>query len=440
MERKFASFKEKLKRRNNLVEEKSCKINSKISISSQELAKFEDIKKDFPALSQNIVYLDSSSTTQKPKCVIDAVNDYYSKHCSNSGRGNYEWTRITNNKIKEVRNKVAQFINADESEIVFTSGATESSNLIAYSYGLNCLKNGDEILFCSDDHKSTILPWINVMNILKKFGIEASSNEILIDKEGDYKEDDLISKITDKTKVVVLTHIHNVYGLEMDINVIVPRIKEKNSNCKIVLDCSQSVSHIKVDVKKLDIDFAYFSGHKMFADTGIGVCYIKNRTIEELELYKVGGGIDVENMQLEAVRKSNIMLESGTTNISGIISLGKAIDYINDIGIENIEKYMLFLTRYLYDELSKIPDIEFLKGIDKCSCNLGFGIISFKINGLDSSEVGEVLSDYGIYVRTGDFCKTIPDDNSIRVSLHIYNTKEDIDKLIKVLKYILSEK
>ena len=421
------------------MEKTKCEFNTKNNISSEELAIFEKIKQDFPSLNENTVYLDSSSTTQKPRYVIDAVNEYYLKYCSNTGRGVYEWARAATNKVSKVRKQVADFINADESEIVFTTGATDSSNLIANSFGLKNLEDSNEILFCKEDHKSTILPWVNVVNILLNFGKKIHFKEVLIDTEGDYKEDDLASKVNNNTKVVILTHIHNVFGLEMDINLIVPRIRAVNPNCKIVLDCSQSIGHINVDMKKLDVDFAYFSGHKMFADTGIGICYVRQNNFKELFPYKVGGGMKVDDLKLDTVPNGYKMLESGTKNISGIISLGKAIDYINGIGIPLIEKYILYLTRYLYDSLKNIPNIEFEKGIDRCSCKLGFGILTFKVNGIQSSEIGEVLSDYGIYVRTGDFCKSTNNEDWIRISLHIYNSKQDIDKLIKVLMYILSE-
>lgn len=412
-----------------------CKINAN-NISTEKIRQMEELRKDFPILNSNIVYLDSAATSQKPKQVIYEINKYYLEYCSNIGRGNYYWARKANKKVEETRKKVAKFINAKENEIIFTSGATDSSNLIAYSYMLNNLQNNDEIMLCKEDHKSTILPWMNLINILNKFKINIIEKEILIDVEGDYIEDDLISKINEKTKIVVLSHIHNVYGLEMEIEEIIPRIRIKSPNCKIVLDCSQSVGHINIDVKKLDVDFAYFSGHKMFAETGIGVCYIKSENIKEMKAYKVGGGTEKEG---RSTNKASEVLEAGTQNISGIISLGSAIDYINKIGIEDIEKYMLYLTRYLYEQLKSIPNIEFSKGIDKRSCILGYGIITFKIEGIASSELGEILSDYGIYVRTGDFCKSNKSDDSIRVSLHVYNNKEDIDKLIKIIKYILSE-
>ena len=373
-----------------------CKINAN-NISTEKIRQMEELRKDFPILNSNIVYLDSAATSQKPQQVIDEINKYYLEYCSNIGRGNYDCARKANKKVEETRKKVAKFINAKENEIIFTSGATDSSNLIAYSYMLNNLQNNDEIMLCKEDHKSTILPWMNLINILNKFKVNIIEKEILIDVEGDYIEDDLISKINEKTKIVVLSHIHNVYGLEMEIEEIIPRIRIKNPNCKIVLDCSQSVGHINIDVKKLDVDFAYFSGHKMFAETGIGVCYIKSENIKEMKAYKVGGGTEKEGI---STNKASEVLEAGTQNISGIISLGSAIDYINKIGIEDIEKYMLYLTRYLYEQLKLIPNIEFSKGIDKRSCIIGYGIITFKIEGIGSSELGEILSDYGIYVRT----------------------------------------
>ncbi len=386
----------------------------------------EKVKADFPIFkNSDVVYFDNSATTQKPQCVIDATQNYSLNFCANIGRGSYSWANKAGAEVKKARQKIASFIGANVDEIFFTSGATDASNLIAYGYGLKNLNTDDEIMYCLDDHKSTYQPWKNLVKNLEHFGKKVAVKNILIDTEGDYKEDDLVDKITPKTKVVILTHIHNTYGLEMDIEKIVPLIRAKNPDTKIVLDCSQSVGHIPVDVHKLDVDFAFFSGHKMFADTGIGVCYIKKSTQPEMQKFKVGGG--------------NKLFESGTQNISGILSLGVAVDYINSIGIEKVEAYIRYLTRYLYTKLKSIPQIEFSKGIDKCSCPLGFGIISFGINGIQSSDVGEVLNDYNIFVRTGDFCRTTNGEDFIRTSFHIYNTISDIDKFVKVIKYIVSE-
>ena len=386
----------------------------------------QKVKADFPIFkNSDVVYFDNSATTQKPQCVIDAVQNYYTNFCANIGRGAYSWANKAEAEVEKVRRKVAAFVGADAEEIFFTSGATDASNLIAYGYGMKNLEDGDEVMYCSDDHKSTYHPWENIVKSLANFGIVVEVKDILIDTEGDYKEDDLVEKISSKTKLLILTHIHNTYGLEMDIDKIVPRVRAKNLGVKIVLDCSQSVGHIPVDVHKLGVDFAFFSGHKMFADTGVGVCYIKKSTQPEMQKFKVGGG-------------SNLF-ESGTQNISGILSLGAAVDYINSIGIEKIDAYLRYLTRELYTKLKAIPQIEFSKGIDKCSCPLGFGIVSFGISGISSCDVGEVLNDYGIFVRTGDFCRTTRNEDFVRVSLHIYNTIADVDKFVKAIKYIVDE-
>ncbi|MFA6860158.1 MAG: aminotransferase class V-fold PLP-dependent enzyme [Clostridia bacterium] len=393
-----------------------------------------DVKKDFGILKDDLIYLDSSSTSLKPNVVVDEICSFYSSCQMNAERGISNNTISIAKKIQETRKLVKDFICADnEDEITFTSGATESSNMIALSYGLKHLKNGDEILLCKGDHKSTVLPWLNVVEILKVFGINIVIKEILIDVEGDYKEQDLIGKVNDNTKVIVLTHIHNMYGLEMDIQKLIPQIREKNNNAIIVLDASQSVGHINVDVQKLNPEFLYFSGHKMFAGMGVGVLYTKRELLKEMQPFKIGGGFKNENLEI----KKGSDFESGTQNIAEILSLKKAIEYINSIGMQNIEYHIYEITRYLFDKLNLIKNIEFNKGVAMCKCALGYGIISFKINGISSSELGEILRDYNVVVRTGNFCNTSEKDDFVRVSLHVYNTKEDIDKFVKILNHIL---
>lgn len=369
-----------------------------------------NLRNEFPMLDDDKVYLDSASTSFTPKCVIESINEYLSKYEANYNRGLNDLVINITKKVDNVRKKVADFIETDSKHISFTSGATASSNLIVNKFAINELSNDDEILLCNLDHSSTINPWLNIRNVLKKFEINVIIKEMLIDIYGDYLEDDLISKINDKTKYVILTHIHNVYGLEMNIKELISRIREKNNNVKIVLDASQSISHIKVSVKELDVDYLYFSGHKMFAPTGIGILYTKKEQYKDLE--------------------------EGTPNILGIIGLGRAIDFINSIGIDNIEDYIYSLTRYLYDNLLSIDGIEFNKGIHTCKCKLGYGIISFKHTKVSSVEINEILNYYKIYVRSNNFCQKGQDD-FIRVSLNIYNTRKDIDKLIKVLKSIV---
>ena len=366
-------------------------------------------RNDFDFIINNdVVYLDSATTTVKPNIVNTIVNKYL--QCPLTNKGVSKYSRDIQNKINLTRETVKNFINAkNTSEIIFTSGSTESSIIIKnLIYPL--LNNEDEIILCTLDHQSTISPWIKATESLKtNFNRNVKIKDLIIDPEGDYREQDLIDKVNKKTKIVILTHIHNIYGLEVNIKYLSKQIKLKNDNCKIILDASQSVGHIEIDVQKLDIDFMYFSGHKMFSLPGIGVLYTQNC--------------------------NNKNYEVGTLNIPGILSLNTAIDYINDIGIKNIEQYIYKLTRYLFDELSKLKGIIFNNGIAKAKCAVGFGIISFKFENTNTSDIMQVLDDYNIVVRGGNFCNSANDDY-IRVSLHIYNNKEDINKLINVLKYI----
>lgn len=369
---------------------------------------------DFDFINDNIVYLDSSSTSLKPKCIINEINEYLNEYPLSYGRGNSKYTRKINKKVDETRLLVKDFINAKKtSEIIFTSGATDSSKMISSIYGLNTLNDNDEIILCMEDHNSTIKPWLDLKKQLTRFNININFINSLIDLEGDYKENDLIDKINEKTKIIILTHIHNVYGLEMNIESLIKRIREKNKTCKIILDASQSIGHILVDVQKLDVDFLFFSAHKMFSITGCGVLYIKD---------------------------NDLFTETGTIDSMSIISLGSAIKYINNIGIKKIENYIYSLTRYLYDELLKIDNVEFNLGIAKCKCALGYGIISFRLNNISNIELSNILDDYNIIVRSNNFCNNLSDNDYIRVSIHIYNNKEDIDKFIKLIKYIENNK
>jgi cysteine desulfurase/selenocysteine lyase len=352
------------------------------------------------------VHLDSASTAFTPRVVLDAVNEYMNTHQSNYNRGNNDLVIKTTQLVNDVRTKVAKLIHAKDEEIIFTSGATGSSNMIINKFAMTKLSTGDEVLLCRLDHSSTIKPWLNLEQTLKHFGIEIVIKDIQIDLWGDYNEDDLIDNISPNTKYVVLTHIHNVYGLEMGIEDLSRRIREKNPNIKIILDASQSIGHIDVNVDNLDIDFLFFSGHKTFAPTGIGVLYARGEKYQNFE--------------------------EGTPNIMGIVGLGAAIDYINNLGIDNIESHIFHLTRYAYDQLREIDGIEFNKGIDTCKCQLGYGIISFKHKSVSSEEINELLNYYKIYVRSSSFCQE-GQNEYIRISLHVYNTRKDIDKFIKVL-------
>ena len=375
----------------------------------------KNYKSDFTFLESGIIYLDSASTSLKPKVVIDEVYNHLLSNQLTENRSNSRYSRNIANEIEKTKTLVKDFINAkSEKEIIFTNGATDSSNLIALHFAFCNLQDGDEIMLCREDHISTIKPWLDLIEKLKTFNINIKIVDIVIKDNGCYRADDLISKVNEKTKFVILTHIHNIYGINMDVDVLSKGIREKNKNTKIVLDASQSIGHISVDVQNLDVDFCFFSGHKMFALTGIGVLYVKEQNFNLLK---------------------NKDFNFGTLNTVGILSLKSAINYINNISLKNITEHVYELTRYLYDKLKTLDGIIFNKGIDRCFCAVGYGIISFKMKNIPTADLVEILNDYDVVVRGGNFCNDSNDDY-IRVSLHIYNDKGDIDKLIKILDYV----
>lgn len=390
--------------------------------------KIDNIKNEFLIFDNNkdVIFFDSSSTTQKPKVILEKINAYVNENYSNANRGSYRWANYTNKLINNTRRLVREFINANsEEEIAFTSGATESAKEISYLYGISNLTCDDEILLCYDDHRSTVEPWINTIEILKKFDVNVKVVPIILNQNGEYDEEDLYGKINKNTKLVILTHINNVVGLKIGIERIVTNIKKINKNTLICLDISQSIGKIRIDLQSLGIDIAYFSGHKMFALSGTGILWVKKEIINKLN----NKNFDVESL-------SNV-LEKGTQNITGIISLGEAIKFINEIGIDEIDRYLIKLTQYLVSKLRDIEDVIFCKGAGKCSCGTGHGIVSFKIKNISSLEVSEVLNSKNIFIRSGKHCLYYSNDDKIRISLHIYNTKEEIDKFITILKEIL---
>lgn len=399
------------------------------------------IKKRFPSLVNNpdVIFFDNGATAQKPNTVLETVNDYYINNCVNTGRSSYRRASRITSQIEQVRKKVGHFINASNvNEVVFTSGATESLNTIVYSWALHHLKEGDQVMLCPTDHRSFVLPWIHVKNILKKFGIHIELVLIQADKNGgDYEINDLVDKVSSRTKLICLTDIHSVYGVNMKVAEIRKRVGDE---VIISVDASQSVGHKKVDTQALKADFISFSGHKMFTETGIGVLWVNERIHSQLHPFKIGGGYpgavdwDLSTVEIGQMPKR---LESGTLNISGILSLGTAIDFINEIGLDNIQSHLEKLTKYFYERLQEINlEIEFLPGPIFCKKAVaGYGIISFNIRGVNPTDVGFVLDENDILVRTGSHCISNEDSEhqSIRVSLHIYNSIEEIDRFIEVL-------
>lgn len=382
-------------------------------------------KSDFKMLDKSLIYFDSAATSFKPNCVIDSIIDYYTNYTANAHRGDYDISYMVDTKYESVRTKVKEIINAkDEKEIVFTSGATESLNMIAKCYFEEYLQDGDEVLLTKAEHASNILPWFEIKKDIKIKYIELDNELVTIEN--------VKSAITNKTKVISLAHITNVIGDERPIKEIT-KLAHKN-NILVCVDAAQSIPHKKVDVQELDIDFLAFSAHKMCGPTGVGVLYAKEYLLKDMHPFKVGGGMnnDFESNMTYKYKEIPYKFEAGTPNIAGVIGLGSAIDYINKIGINNIENYVLNLREYAIDKLSK------LNNIDIYNKDITSSTIVFNVKNVHSQDTATYLNKMGICVRAGNHCAKILKDeigvtNTCRISLYFYNTKEEIDKLVDAL-------
>lgn len=421
---------------------KTCSIDTKGEIKPIS----KDVKKDFPLFSANpdLIYFDNASTSQKPQVVLDVIDNYLKKHCANAGRAAYSWSTQLEKGIEETRKKIADFIVCDPAQVVFTSGATDSLNLVVQSWALANLQDGDEILLCPQDHKSAVLPWYQVKETLNGFGKNIVIKHFAIHEVGDYDLKSIKALVSERTRVLAMAHIHHVYGLDMEVGEIREMV---GPDCIISLDASQSVGHAAVDASTLPVDFISFSGHKMLAGPGTGVLYVHPRLNSQLKPVRLGGKSPAEikdgRLVLDATNPSNL-LECGTQNIPGILSLGAAIDYINGIGLASIERHVSDLTVYLWKRLKDLPGIDFAPGIGICACEHGFGIIAFRFSQLTSMDLSFALDGERIFVRTGDHCiyggdkEEEKQDDYLRVSMHLYNTKEEVDTFVEVLEGCLS--
>jgi len=370
--------------------------------------------------NDNPIYFDNASTTQKPDLVINEVQNYFKK-ASNIGRSSYSLANKTTEKIKKVRSKVANFINSKQEEIIFTSGATQSLNMIPDLLRDN-IKDGSTILISEDSHKSTHLPWIKLKKELANSGknIELVEYEVL--PTGDPDISDVLDKVDSSTFLISLTHIHNVYGAKTEVTKLINKLDKKQRDKPLIsLDACQSIAHVPVDVNKMNIDFLSFSGHKMFASTGCGILYIDEKLHDKVKKHYLGGGINKDCLPHK--------LERGTLNISGILALGKAIDFIQNIGIKKIKERNLELTNYLIKNL----DVNFSKGPAYSTCNtVGYGIISFTKKDVSARDLSFILDSNDIFIRAGGHCSA-NENSTVRVSLQFYNTKEEIDTLTKII-------
>lgn len=384
---------------------------------------------EFPILNQDLIYLDNGATTLKPKRVVNKMVDYYEKYTSNIHRGDYNNAIKTNEEYDNVRNIVKDFINAeDPNEIVYTSGTTESLNLAVFGFFKNKLSEGDEVLISKAEHASNVLPWL-ALEKEKKIKVKY----IPLDENYELTLDNLESSLTDKTKVISIAHISNVIGDIRDIEKIGKICKEKN--IYFVVDAAQSVSHIPIDVVKANVSFLAFSAHKMTGPTGVGVLYGKKELLKDMEPLKYGGGMNqsFESDNSYILKDYPIKFEAGTPPIAEVIGLGEAIKFITDIGVEKIHDHEYSLKKYLIDNLEKIPNIVLYNKNSKS------GIVTFNIKGVFSQDTSVYLNHYNIAIRAGNHCaKILKDDlnikNTCRISIYLYNTKEEIDKVIEVLK------
>ena len=388
-----------------------------------------DFKKDFPIFeNRDISYLDSGATSQKPQYVINAVEEFYKKFNANPHRGAYSLEATE--QYENTREKIAKFINArNKEEIIFSKNASESLNLIAYSYGLSNLKQNDEVVLSIMEHHSNLVPWQFVTK---------QTNSILkymyINNEFELSKEEIESKITDKTKVVGITHISNVLGTINNVKEIIKYAHKKGAI--VIVDASQSIPHTKVDVQDLDADFLVFSGHKMFAPLGIGVLYGKKELLNKMPPFLMGGDM------IEYVYEQNTTyaplpnkFEAGTQNVEGVVGLGAAIDYIESIGYETINKVEQEVTEYAVNELSKLNFIEMYVTPNKQNHS---SVVSFNVRGVHPHDVASILDVNGVCIRSGNHCaqpllRYMGMDSTCRASFSIYNTKEDVDKLVDAL-------
>ena len=385
---------------------------------------------DFSILkNSNMIYFDNGATTLKPDCVKDAIDKYYTEYTSNIHRGDYQNSLKVSRMYDECRCLVRDFINAGHaSEIIFTAGTTASLNDIAFGYFRHHLKAGDEVLITEVEHASNVLPWFVLQ---KEIGIIVKY--IPLDNKNEVTVDNLRKVITNKTKVVSLAHITNVIGDVRPIKEI-SKVCHEN-NILLVVDAAQSIAHEHVDVRDMDIDFLAFSGHKMYGPTGIGVLYGKFDLLKELVPLEYGGGMNAIFNKDGYVELKDLpdKLEAGTPNIEGVLGLAEAVRYLNNLGIDKVKKYEHNLRNYLRDELNKL-DFVTLYNKDNDS-----SIIAFNINDVFSQDTAIYLDKYKICARAGNHCAKMTKDifnvaNTVRISLSFYNTKEEVDLLVNVLK------
>ncbi len=388
----------------------------------------ETYKQDFPIFqNRDIIYLDSAASTQKPAQVVDELCRFYTHAYSNVHRGNCELSNEATIAYEEARQEIADFIHTYAKQIVFTKGATESINLVASGYAL-LLKKGDEVLVSEAEHHANFVPW---QQACLRSGATFKTFKIL--PTGEFDMTDFRKKLSRRTKIVAITHLSNVLGV---INPVIDMVKFAHAcGAKVLVDGAQSVAHMPINVQKLDCDYFVFSGHKLYAPTGIGILYGKKEALEILPPYQFGGDM-IHEVSADKTTFAELpnRLEAGTPPFAEAIALGYAIDYLNKIGMDKIASNEADMTKYLIQKLTTLKEIEILG-----DAKIKTGIVSFVVKNVHPSDIAFALAKQHICVRVGHHCamplhKCLRKSVSLRVSLGIYNDKSDIDVLIDALK------
>ncbi|MEM3386877.1 MAG: cysteine desulfurase [Nitrososphaerales archaeon] len=394
----------------------------------------EIIKQDFPIFKRRVygkrlIYLDNAATTQKPRQVIEAMREFYQDYNANIHRGVYRLSVEATEAFENARKKVAKFINAKESEIIFTKNATEALNLVAYSWGLNNLREGDHILLTEMEHHSNIVPW----QLISKY-TKAKIDYISIDKEGLLVDDEVDRLMEKRPKIVSITHVSNVLGTINNVKKIVEHAHKIGAIT--VVDAAQSVPHMQVDVQEIGCDFLAFSGHKALGPLGVGVLYGKRDLLEDMNPF-LGGGDMISRVWLENSEWNELpwKFEAGTSSIADVIGLGAAVDYLNSIGISRIRKHEIKLTKYALETLSEISD---LKIYGTNNLEQRGAVISFNLANIHPHDLATILDEEGIALRAGHHC-AMPLMNKLgvaataRASFYLYNAESDVDALVEGL-------
>jgi len=415
----------------------------------------EKIRKDFPILARKIngkplIYLDSAATSQKPQRVLDAIMDYYSRHNANVHRGVHTLSGEATTMVEEARDKVANFIGAKREEIVFVRNATDAANLILYSWGEQNLHRGDEVVVSLLEHHSNFVGWQQLAAKKKmKFKVIDISPEGLLQIEGSSEHNErgvvlgsLTTLLNPQVKVVAITHVSNVLGTIVPLQEVIAMIRHKAPEAIVVVDAAQSVPHMPVSVRDLGADFLFFSGHKMLGPTGIGVLWGRERLFESMPPFLYGGDMISEVYLDHSVwNRLPWKFEAGTPNMAGMVGMGAAVDYLSTIGMQAIRDHEKRLVSYALPKLELLEHEGLIKFYGPRSAEKRAGVLTFSVLGVHAHDAAQVLDSQGIAVRSGHHCampltQRLGTTATLRASLYLYTTKEEIDRLIEGIRQV----